>query len=365
MVFIPPKVSFRRFGFLFPVLCLLAGCATVPPRPTTPSFLAVQRVLIDSKPYLPYSAFLKAGQVRGSWDPEAFVWTLNVGRHELRASPQMAVVIVDGSAEEIPVPPLLRDGELFLPDLVWSQWIGRWAAQQALPIPPVVLPGLKTIVLDAGHGGHDPGAIGRSGLREKAVTLDVALRLRGLLEREGFQVVMTRDRDRFISLSQRSQIANRQRADLFVSVHANSARQRSISGFEVYALSEATDDHARALEAAENASLPLEGSEAVASGTEAIVWDLLYTEHRAESMELAAQVCRGLRGKLPSQNRGVKTARFAVLKGSRMPAILIEVGFVSHPAEEQRLRNSSYRQHLAEGIRDGILAFRESRGKSS
>ncbi len=353
-----------RAGLFLCCISFLAGCATVPARPAMPSFLAVHRVLIDSKPYLPYSAFLKTGQVTGSWDPEAFVWTLNVGRHELRASPQMAVVIVDGSAEEIPAPPLLRDGELLLPDLVWNRWVGRWAAQQP-PLPSDFLPGLKMIVLDAGHGGHDPGAIGRSGLREKAVTLDVVLRLKGLLEREGFQVVMTRDRDRFISLSQRSQMANRQKADLFVSIHANAARQRSISGFEVYALSEATDDHARALEAAENASLPLEGGQAVASETEAIVWDLLYTEHRAESMELAAQVCRGLRGRLPSQNRGVKTARFAVLKGSRMPAILIEVGFVSHPAEEQRLRNSSYRQHLAEGIRDGILVFRESRAKNS
>lgn len=355
---------FQRIVPFFICMALLAGCATAPPRPTAPFFPAAQRIWIASKPYLPYSAFLKTGQVKGSWDPEAFVWTLNVGRHELRASPQMAVVIVDGSAEEIPAPPLLRDGELLLPDLVWNRWVGRWAAQQP-PLPSDFLPGLKTIVLDAGHGGHDPGAIGRSGLREKAVTLDVALRLKGLLEREGFQVVMTRDRDRFISLSQRSQMANRQEADLFVSIHANAARIRSISGFEVYALSEATDDHARALEAAENASLPLEGGQAVASETEAIVWDLLYTEHRAESMELAAQVCRGLRGRLPSQNRGVKTARFAVLKGSRMPAILIEVGFVSHPAEEQRLRNSSYRQHLAEGIRDGILVFRESRAKNS
>ena len=216
------------------------------------------------------------------------------------------------------------------------------------------------VSLDAGHGGHDPGAIGRAGLREKSVTLDITRRLRDLLEQEGFRVVMTRDQDRFISLSQRSEVANRQKADLFVSIHANASRRRSISGFEVYYLSEATDDHARAIEAAENALLPSEVGESTPKGTQAIVWDLLYTEYRAESTELAAQVCRGLtKSQIPSQNRGVKSARFAVLKGARMPAILIEVGFVSHLAEEARLRTATYRQRVAEGIRNGILAFQE------
>ncbi len=358
-------IMLRRLILFSFCVVLLAGCATVPPRPIAPSFLALHRVLIDSRPYLPYSALLEFGQVKGSWDPEALVWTVTVGRHELRAAPQMTVVLVDGSPERIPVPPVLRNGGLFLPDLVWTQWIGRWIAQQPMPLPSPAVRALHTIVLDAGHGGHDPGAIGRGGLREKTVTLDVTLRLRELLEQEGFRVVMTRDKDRFISLFQRSQIANREKADLFVSIHANSSRQRSVSGFEVYALSEATNDHARALEASENATPPIEGGQAIASEMETIVWDLLYTEQRAESMELAAAICRGLRGKLPSQNRGVKTARFAVLKGSRMPAILIEVGFVSHPGEEGRLRTATYRQNLAEGIRDGILAFRDGYGKSS
>lgn len=343
---------------------LLAGCATVPPKPPGLSFLAAHRVVIDSRSYLPYSALLDSRQAQGSWDPDAFVWTLTVGRHELRAAPQIPVVLIDGAPETIPVAPVLRDGELLLPQLVWDRWVGQWILPPPAVGPSPIPSHLRTIIVDAGHGGHDPGAIGRGGLREKAVNLDVALRLRDLLERDGFQVVMTRDRDRFISLSQRSQIANRQKGDLFISIHANSSRQRSISGYEVYALSEATDDHARALEASENASLPLEGGEAVASETETIVWDLLYTEHRAESLDLAAQVCRGLKqAQLPSQNRGVKTARFAVLKGSRMPSILVEIGFISHPAEETRLRTASYRQRLAEGIHNGILAFKEGYGK--
>ena len=171
---------------------------------------------------------------------------------------------------------------------------------------------------------------------------------------------MTRYKDRFISLGGRSRVANKQGGDLFISVHANASRSRSVSGFEAYYLSEATDDHARAIAAAENASLPDEVGEAVPTHTEAIIWDLLYTEHRAESTELAREICRGLADRrLSSRNRGVKSARFAVLKGARMPAVLVEVGFVSHPGEESRLGSASYRQRLAEGIRNGILGFRD------
>jgi N-acetylmuramoyl-L-alanine amidase len=218
----------------------------------------------------------------------------------------------------------------------------------------------RTIVLDAGHGGHDPGAVGPTGLREKTVTLEVAKSLRDLLVRDGFRVIMTRYDDRFVSLGGRSAVANREEADLFVSVHANASRRRSISGFEAYYLSEATDDQARALEAAENTALPEEVGRPISSDTEAIIWDLLYTEHRAESLELASDICRGMSGAgIVSRNRGVKSARFAVLKGARMPAVLVEVGFVSHRDEEVRLRRPDYRTRLAEGIRQGILRFRD------
>ncbi len=316
------------------------------------------RIEIGNSAYLPSSALEKELKGEGRWDLESQVWTLTTGAHELKAVPQMSVVLIDGAPFECPTPPVLREGELFLPEGLWNQGVARWT----LPAPPgrIAPPALRlgTIILDAGHGGRDPGAIGRNGLREKSVTLDVALRLRDLLEQDGFRVVMTRDEDRFVSLPRRSAIANTEGGDLFVSIHANASRRRSISGYEVYYLSEATDDHARALEAAENVSLPTEVGESVPSEAEAIVWDLLYTEQRAESLELASSICQGLRRELPSQNRGVKSARFAVLKGTRMPSILIEVGFITHPAEEARFHAAAYRQRLAEGIRNGIRNFK-------
>lgn len=348
------------------VLLFLAGCATVPTARSgvsrVPS-LASQRIFIGGLAYLPAEALVQALEGQGSWDQEAQVWMLRAGTHELRVAAGMPVALVDGSPYRLAEAARFQSGRLLLPEALWSKQLSRWIL---IPAPAGRQPGpgrsrLATIVVDPGHGGHDPGAIGLGGLREKEVTLDVAKRLRDLLGRDGFRVVMTRYDDRFIPLNQRAQLANREGADLFISIHANASRRRSVSGFEAYYLSEATDDHARALAASENADLPEELGGTISQETQAILWDLLYTEHRTESSELAQQICRGLSGRqIASKNRGIKSARFAVLKRSRMPAVLVEVGFVSHREEESRLRQPWYRQQLAEGIRQGVLSFKQN-----
>jgi len=299
------------------------------------------------------------------WDTDIQVWYLTAGRHELRLAPELTVVLVDGLPLVLSRPPVMRSGKLFLPESLWRQTLSKWKGEPAPSLtarPSLSKTRIKTIVVDAGHGGKDPGASGRSGLKEKTVVLGIARRLRDLLARDGFRVIMTRYDDRFISLSRRTEIANQEGADLFISIHANAARSRKVSGYEAYYLSEATDDHARAMAASENAVLPTgvdNGS--VPDGMLPIVWDLLYTEHRAESTELATSIVQGMaRRRLPTQNRGVKSARFYVLKGTRMPAVLIEVGFISHPQEERRLRDRDYRQRIAEGIRNGVLSFRNN-----
>lgn len=352
---------FRRVLSFLICAIAISGCATVPPPRAMPfPSLAAHRLILGSISYLPTSAVTQAVNGRVHWDPQSQMWTLTAGPHELRAAAEMPVVLIDGAPESLPAAPVLSEkGELLLPEVLWSKWLGYWGMGVPPRLAPVPSLHLKTIVLDAGHGGHDPGAIGRTGLREKSVTLDIAVRLKDLLENDGFHVLMTRDSDRFVSLSRRAEFANEEEGDLFVSIHANASRRRSISGYEVYTLSEATDDYARALEAAENTSLPEEVGQSVPLETGTIVWDLLYTEHRARSLELAAAVCGGLKNtKLHSQNRGVKSARFAVLKGSRMPAVLVEVGFITHPQEEARLKTTGYRQAIAEGIESGILNFR-------
>ena len=345
------------------VLPLVSGCATTPtrgPAGLLTSSLLAHRVVLMGSPYLDSSSVARELDAQEQWDPQTQVWRLSAGSHEVRLAPQMPVVLIDGVPQTLGAPPLVDQGRLVLPEKLWTEHLFRWKTSA----PPSYSGGLsriRVITVDAGHGGHDPGASGRLGLKEKTVVLDVARRLADLLKRDGFQVILTRGDDRFIPLYGRPAIANRAGADLFISVHANASRSRTADGFEAYYLSEATDDNARALEAAENGTLPEEvgNGRAVSSNSEAILWDLLYTEHRVESSELASQICRGMSASsLVSKSRGIKSARFAVLKGARMPAVLVEIGFITHPTEEARMRMPDYRQRIAEGIRKGVLAFR-------
>lgn len=347
------------FGVAFCAIFLF-GCATAPMvLPPLPPSLLTSRLTLGTSVYLPAPLVVRELRGQSFWDSDAQVWHLTAAGHEVRLAPQMSVALIDGQVQPLSEPPVMEKGTLFLPERLWTEQMAQWRRVQPPPSTGFY-PRLRTIVVDAGHGGHDPGAIGRLGLREKTVTLDIARRLQDLLARDGFHVVMTRSEDRFIPLYGRTALANREGADLFVSIHANASRSRAADGFEAYYLSEATDDHARALEASENADLPEELGESVPSDTHAILWDLLYTEHRVESSELAANICRGMTGSsLASRSRGVKSARFAVLKGTRMPAVLVEVGFITHPGEESHLRSSEYRQRIAEGIRRGILTFRD------
>jgi len=311
---------------------------------------------IDGLDYLPLNTLCQQYHLRWTWEPDTQVAQVMAGDAAVRLSPGLSVALVNGTPQPLGAPVLIRGGIVWVP----AQAAARWIAPRP---PPEPLPGthaIRTIVLDPGHGGRDPGGIGRGGMREKDVVLDVARRLQARLAADGIRVLMTRSDDRFIPLSQRAAFANRHRADLLISVHANSSRARSASGYEVYFLSEATDDAARAFAVAENASLAMEVFPASdATSTEAIVWDLLNAENRTASRELAAAVCKGLKRYLPASNRGVKSARFYVLKWAQMPAILIEVGFVTNGTESRRLVMADYRQHVSDGIAHGLLAYKQ------
>jgi N-acetylmuramoyl-L-alanine amidase len=221
---------------------------------------------------------------------------------------------------------------------------------------------LRLIVLDPGHGGHDTGAVGPSGLAEKEVVLDVTRRVARMLEENlGLKVAMTRGTDTFIPLRDRTNFANKNRADLFVSIHAN-AHPRSISeGVETYFLSsEATDREARQLAAAENGVVQLETPMArqKADVLKTILWDLAQSEFQQESSFLAETVQDSMTKSLRLVNRGVKQAGFYVLGGAAMPAILIEVGFLTNPKEEKKLASSEHREAAARAIFAGLSEYK-------
>ncbi|MFQ6066409.1 MAG: N-acetylmuramoyl-L-alanine amidase [bacterium] len=215
------------------------------------------------------------------------------------------------------------------------------------------------VILDPGHGGEDPGAIGPTGLKEKKVTLAVALEVADLLKDEaGIYVYLTRTDDRFIPLDRRTEMANQWGGDLFVSIHANAAFNQRASGIETFFNSRYPyGEGAAEVAARENAPL---GDDDVSGEAKAILWDLVQDRYRDESNELSHFVQRGLCQATSLEDRGVKSAGFYVLRGAAMPAILVEIGFVSNPWEEQKLKKEEFRKEIALGIFGGIKDYLES-----
>ncbi len=241
---------------------------------------------------------------------------------------------------------------------------GTRSTADAVPAAPAPRdPRHKVVVLDPGHGGIEIGAVGPSGLQEKDVTLDLARRIRRELTRgSAVDVVLTRDEDRLVGLDERSGIANHNRADLFLSMHLNASGRRNAAGAETYYLAtDATDDEARTLAALENDAAGVHASPA-ASGSptntiDLVLWDLAQNQYLAESSQLAESVQRGLNELAGTRDRGVRQAPFRVLMGATMPAILIEVGFISSPEEEELLRGVEHRDRIARAISGAIREY--------
>ena len=341
-----------------------AGCATAPRRGAIGAALSSQIVKIEGKRYIPLTIIAGYYQARCEWDPIARRADLIKENKTFAFYVGMDYAAVNGKPERLTSPAVFYEGGVAIPADFAIEEIGKvLGPPQAVRgvKPPVTQKYLvRTVVIDPGHGGSDPGAIGRTGLKEKDIVLDISKRVKKQLNENGVDVVLTRDRDRFIPLEKRAQIANERDVDFFVSIHANAARLKGARGFEVYYLSNAIDDNARAVEAAENSFLKFEDSSFQRRNTdlEATIWDLVYTENREESIELAKYIAKAVDASTSLHNRGVKSARFYVLKGVQMPAVLIEVGFISNPVEEKNLKDFSYRQAVASAIVKGILNYK-------
>jgi N-acetylmuramoyl-L-alanine amidase len=286
---------------------------------------------------------------------------------------------------------------IFMVALTASNTFAKSSAQHR-PTGPI-----KMIVIDPGHGGNDSGARGPRGLKEKDVTLAVAKLLKTELEKRiDAEVVLTRTTDKYLDLYERTDVANNLNADLFISVHVNAAYRKGAKGVETFFLNlEASDDEARKLAAFENnvsdeikasvaeayydeatieksenpnkSSLHIEGvpelptyalseshAEASASATEdlsTILWDLTQTESHHQSAEVAEIIQESLIREIGGNNRGIKQAPFHVLIGATMPAVLIEMGFISNPKEARKLGKLASQKKIATAIARGVLSF--------
>lgn len=216
---------------------------------------------------------------------------------------------------------------------------------------------VRRVIIDPGHGGHDTGAIGKEGTREKDVSLAVSKKLAEALREKGLEVVLTREDDRFIRLEDRAKFANAEHGDLFISVHCNAAASRKLRGIETYTLNTSADRYSIRLAARENAS-----SEKGISDLQFILADLATKANTEESSRLAGQVQRALVSGLSRKYSGIKDlghkeALFYVLLGVKMPAILVETSFLSHPQEEERLASGEYQSEVAKAIAHGVEEF--------
>ena len=229
------------------------------------------------------------------------------------------------------------------------------------PEPPPAAQTRRLVVIDAGHGGVDPGAVGPNGTREKMVTLSVARRVAQLLRDDPrFEVRMTRDRDTLIALRDRGRMANGWRDEgqpaLFLSIHCNAHTSRAETGYETYFLSEARTADARRVQQMEDAAAQYE-ERPRGTGLDFILSDLRQNQYLRESSDWAQMIQNRLREVHPGPNRGVKQAGFAVLVGAFMPAVLVEIGFISNRAEESMLADAEQQETIARQLTAGVRDF--------
>jgi N-acetylmuramoyl-L-alanine amidase len=235
------------------------------------------------------------------------------------------------------------------------------SAPSYIPTKYLQLSHQKVIVIDPGHGGKDPGAIGYKHYREKVVVLAIAKELKKILESRGYKVYMTRNGDRFIKLRNRTKYANRKKADLFVSIHANAVggkKARDVYGIECYFLDKTRSAKAKRVAALENSA---DLSEMDFYGKESFL-STLNSHNIVASNKLAIDLQRGVLAKLRKhykdvKDAGVRPAPFWVLVGAQMPAVLVEVGFITHPKEARRLVDKTYEKRLAQGLAEGIERY--------
>lgn len=335
----------------------LSGCATLPTPPPRESIASYD---LNDVTYYPLITLCELRNIEWLYDTFSRTVSLSRGTHTVTLRAGDTLALVDGVAQELKDPVVIYQGTVAVPERFKQQVIDVLffspVSGQKISLPRQKL---RKVVIDAGHGGIDPGAIGRTGLREKDVNLDIARRLARLLQAEGIQVVLTRSTDTFIPLPRRVAIANGPGVDLFVSVHANANRVRSLNGFEIYYVSGGLNDSKRALAAAKSMELSLAGASfsGRSQSLKATLWDMVYTQARAESIELSRQICRSMDSGLDVRILGIKGANFQVLRGACVPAVLVETGFLSNYAEECKLKNSYYRQKAAEALSEGIKNY--------
>jgi N-acetylmuramoyl-L-alanine amidase len=351
-----------------------------------------ETVTFDKEEYLSLADLAVSWNAQASWSELSGNADLKIPGHSLRFSSDNTYFLADGKSFNLFNPVRLYQGELYVPmelftrflipqwnrAIIWDQ-AGRKLSLGGVSPEQIKIPearrrpgveqgkGIQKVVLDPGHGGKDPGAVGPTGLCEKDINLEIAFMLRAILENDyNLSVVMTRSDDTFIPLGDRTKLANQEGADVFISIHCNAAPRKKVKlktmrGSETYFLSLAKTDDARATAAMENSVISFEQQSNVPANqddVQFILWDMVQNEFLIESSDLAELVQESLAKKIKAvPSRGINQAGFYVLNGAYMPAILVETAFISHKEEEKILKKPDNLKKIAQSIGEGLAAF--------
>ena len=258
------------------------------------------------------------------------------------------VASYDGSIFYLKKPPVYSKGKIFIP----RQLEEAITTRKLVSFKPII--NIKTIVIDPGHGGKDPGAVSPRGTREKNINLIIAKYLKTQLQAKGFNVILTRSSDTFLTLRQRVDFAREKNADLFVSVHTNSNNSSKVTGSEIYYLTPSrVNSRERSIRLAKTENFK---GKTMPFDVEAILWDLMISKNHTFSMELSNTLYFSFKD-LGFKVRSPKKALFYVLKYAYVPSVLVETGYLSNPYEEKALRKKHYQKQIAQAIALGISAL--------
>ena len=339
----------RVYILILLVVYSLSGCATVATNPPVVSPSA-----IDLK------SFCESNAVSSQWDHVNQIITLKKNNMIVNLLMGSDLVSVDGEKSLLSAPIRVTKSVVFVPaDL--KDKVSICFLKKSPSCPKIILQPktVREVMVDPGHGGKDPGAMGKSGLREKDVVLDIAKRVRRILTEHNVKVRMTRTKDEFISLAERTEMASASKADLFVSIHVNSSPTKNVHGVEVYSSKDLDPIDKKEDQRLSNHRILFKHLKMVSSSPtlESIVSDMYYNQKQAESRTLSSRTAKKTSSLLHAENLGSKYARFYVLRNTLIPAILVEGGFLSNPKEERLLGTPEYRQKLAYGIARSILDY--------
>ncbi len=327
--------------------------------------------------FLPFPEAVTALGLSGFADPATGALFIRAPGKLIVISPQ-GLAAVENRTFPQTFPPRREQGALYLPKDFFTgplaEVMGRPITVQRIPEANPAGPlqmstrqaAVRLVVIDPGHGGDDEGAHGPGGLFEKNLTLKLALMLRSELARDRtLRVVLTRESDTQVELGKRAELANHLQADLFISIHANAAKTVGAAGFETFFVSlKATDDEARKLAALENVTLGVKAApDPRANDLELILGDMAQAEHLADSEAFAAVIQERLSQVMQTENRGVKQAPFSVLMQAAMPAVLVEVGFLSNQNEARSITRPETQRKIVQALAQSVFSFRDRQAR--